>query len=260
MAKHRLLMRPDETLNGVAWEYFNIEKYSSAESTLLNDIETPLDELSGESKFYKNITSFTRSNTEPTSDITTIRLDDTSLSQNPIYAWIDPNTGTGTDILWYSASDKIYLSESSDSLFKNFSSLPSLDMTVFDASRVTNAYRMFFGCSLLTSLNLSGFNTSNVDNMYGMFDGCSSITELDLSSFDVTNVTRMDYMFNDCTSLVTLNISNFNNTTVNDIGDMFTGTDALTTIICSEETEQWIRNNSSGMGITINNITFTRPS
>ena len=69
---------------------------------------------------------------------------------------------------------------------------------------------MFRGCSGLTSLDLSLFNTSKVFCMNDMFNGCESLTTLDLSSFNTSNVNDMRYMFNGCSNLTSLDLSNFN--------------------------------------------------
>ncbi|TNE97042.1 MAG: BspA family leucine-rich repeat surface protein, partial [Deltaproteobacteria bacterium] len=80
-------------------------------------------------------------------------------------------------------------------MFKNTSSLTSLDLSSFDTSNVTIMEGMFRGASSLTSLDLSSFNTSNVTTMASMFSGASSLTSLDLSSFNTSNVTTMTAMF-----------------------------------------------------------------
>ena len=67
---------------------------------------------------------------------------------------------------------------------------------------------MFRDCSSLISIDLSSFNTTNVNNMSSMFDGCSSLTSIDLSSFNTTNVNvnNMANMFYECSSLKKENV------------------------------------------------------
>ena len=86
---------------------------------------------------------------------------------------------------------------------------------------------MFAGCGSLPSLDLSGFNTSRVKYMSYMFNGCDSLIALDLSGFNTTNVTEMEYMFLDCDSLASLDLSGFNTVNVTDMGGMFAGCDTL---------------------------------
>ena len=73
----------------------------------------------------------------------------------------------------------------------------------------TDLSDMFKNCSSLTSINLSNFNTNNVTNMYGMFYGCRSLTTINLSNFNTNNVTNMNCMFLGCSSLTSINLSNY---------------------------------------------------
>ena len=68
---------------------------------------------------------------------------------------------------------------------------------------------MFRNCSSLSSLDLSGLDTSQVTDMCYMFDGCKSLPSLDLSGFDTSKVTKMNYMFYGCSSLKTIFVSRF---------------------------------------------------
>ena len=54
---------------------------------------------------------------------------------------------------------------------------------------------MFKNCSSLTSLNISNFNTDNVISMKNMFCDCSSLITLKLSNFKTKNVKDMSFMF-----------------------------------------------------------------
>ncbi|EMF0087846.1 BspA family leucine-rich repeat surface protein, partial [Enterococcus hirae] len=82
-------------------------------------------------------------------------------------------------------------------MFKDMSSITSLDVSGFDTSNVTDMANMFRGMSSVTSLDVSGFDTSNVTTMENMFYNISSVTSLDLSVFDTSNVTTMQDMFKD---------------------------------------------------------------
>ena len=107
------------------------------------------------------------------------------------------------------------------SMFYGCSSLVGLDLSNFNTINATDGRYMFGGCSSLTNLDLSSFNTSNVTNMGGMFNDCSSLTSLDLSSFNTLNVTSMYAMFYGCSSLTSLDLSNFNTSNVTSLGRMF---------------------------------------
>lgn len=91
-----------------------------------------------------------------------------------------------------------------------------------NTSSVKTMSQMFRDCSSLTSLDLSSFKTSNVTNMSGMFRGCSALTSLDLSYFETDKVNSMRDMFNGCSSLTSLNFCNIYTNNTLDVGDMFT--------------------------------------
>lgn len=102
---------------------------------------------------------------------------------------------------------------------------------------VENCYFMFTGCREVESLDLSMFDTSKVENMAYMFRTCVALTSLDLSGFDTSNVKTMEDMFRYCTVLETLDISSFDLTSVTNYTAMFGDSDdtnrpPLTTLKC----------------------------
>ena len=115
-------------------------------------------------------------------------------------------------------------------MFYGCSSLQSLNLSNWNASKVTDMSEMFYDCSSLQSLDLSNWNVSNVIYMNYMFQKCSSLQSLDLSNWNVSNVTKMEHMFQDCTSLQSLDLSNWNVSKVTDIGYMFDKCSNLTTL------------------------------
>ena len=341
MPKYRLLTRIGETRDEIQWNDYNVDKYVAPPPTLLNNILNE-DELNNKLKLLNNdenisyiLHSFKRSIDPPSSDTTTVRIDNNE-SGTPIYAWVSSNE-PDFDILYYTEAESIIIDNGSylfrwancrtidldifdtsnvtymNSMFSNCGarslnvsnfdtsnvtdmssmfnycddlSSSSLDLSNFNTSNVTNMRNMFASCSTLTTLNISNFdtsnvtnmsymfqycnnltsldlsnwNTSNVTNMTYMFGYCSKLTTLDLSNFNTSNVTNMSYMFRSCDKLTSLNISNFNTSNVISVLWMFKSCTSLTTIICTEETEQWIRDNATDMEIpNINNITFNRP-
>ena len=66
---------------------------------------------------------------------------------------------------------------------------------------LANTSCMFRNCSSLKSIDLSKFNAANVNGMNGMSEGCSSLVELDFSSINTIYVNDMSYMFCDCSSI-----------------------------------------------------------
>ena len=110
-------------------------------------------------------------------------------------------------------------------MFRNCSSLISLDLSSFNTTNITNMRGMFYSCSSLKSINFSSCDTNNVYNMRGMFKKCTSLESLDLSSFKTTNVKNLDSMFANCSSLKSLDLTYFNTTNINvtDMSRMFDG-------------------------------------
>ena len=88
-----------------------------------------------------------------------------------------------------------------------------------------NVYQMFKDCSSLESLDLSGFNTKKVYNMQGVFAYCSSLKSINLSSFDTSEVALADGMFLGCSSLESLDVSHFNTARMSMMTAMFGGVD-----------------------------------
>ncbi|EHC6582760.1 BspA family leucine-rich repeat surface protein, partial [Listeria monocytogenes] len=88
--------------------------------------------------------------------------------------------------------DKVFASGSCYQLF-NYSATPSLDLSNFDTSQVTDMSYMF-NYSATPSLDVSSFDTSNVVSMTGMFR-YSAATSLDLSNFNTSQVMNMIEMF-----------------------------------------------------------------
>ena len=119
-----------------------------------------------------------------------------------------------------------------DSMFKDCSSLVSIDLSSFDTTKVSDMNSMFEGCSALTHLDLSSFNTARVERMGSMFQGCRSLKSLDLSSFNVSAVDEIDRMFSDCTALTQLDLSYFYPKNVDNMAEMFLNCRELTTIYC----------------------------
>ena len=117
-----------------------------------------------------------------------------------------------------------------NSMFRDCSSLTSLDVTGFKTDNVTNMSSMFWGCSSLTSLDVTGFKTDNVTYMGGMFSGCSGLTSLDVTGFKTDKVTSMAVMFDGCRSLTSLDVTGFKTDNVTDMGHMFRDCSGLTSL------------------------------
>ena len=60
---------------------------------------------------------------------------------------------------------------------------------------IDTCYRMFKGCLNITEIDLSNFDASKVTDMQDMFNKCSQLTSLNFSNFNTSNVKDMRYMF-----------------------------------------------------------------
>lgn len=140
------------------------------------------------------------------------------------------------------------------SMFRECTSLETLDLSSFNTEKVTNMSKMFVGstnlrtinlpkgfigssvtdlnatfkgCERLTELDLSGSNAENVKDMGEMFYGCKALSKLDLTSFKTGQVTTMENMFCDCSTLETLDVSSFNTENVTTMLGMFNNCSSL---------------------------------
>ena len=107
------------------------------------------------------------------------------------------------------------------SMFRDCSSLETLDVSGFDTSNVKNMSEMFYGCEKLKNIDVSKFDTSKVTDMGSMFNRCISLETLDVSGFDTSNVRDMSYMFSRCESIINLDLSNFDTSNVTSMIAMF---------------------------------------
>ena len=172
------------------------------------------------------IEHFKKSAVSPAISMNAVNIEDEE-SDYEIKLWLNPTDKTA---YYYAEPEKVYLNEDMNSMFRNMSSLISLDLSNFDTSKVTNMSYMFFNTSSLTSLNLSNFDTSQVMNMDSIFRRMTNLTTIDLSNFDTSKVTDMSSMFSDMHNLTTLNLSNFNTSKVMYMNRMFTDMHNLTNL------------------------------
>ena len=172
------------------------------------------------------IEHFKKSAVSPAISMNAVNIEDEE-SDYEIKLWLDPTDKTA---YYYAEPEKVYLNEDMNSMFRNMSSLISLNLSNFDTSKVTNMSYMFFNTSSLALLNLSNFDTSQVMNMDSIFRRMTNLTTIDLSNFDTSKVTDMSSMFLDMHNLTALNLSNFNTSKVMYMNRMFTDMHNLTTL------------------------------
>ncbi|MBQ9667402.1 MAG: BspA family leucine-rich repeat surface protein [Prevotella sp.] len=142
-------------------------------------------------------------------------------------------------VIMLPSSFSLYMASDVSALFKNCSSLVSLNTEAIIGSAYNNknASGMFQGCSKLSQINLTNFNNDHVYDMSYMFDGCSNLTKVTFSS--TQNKSGLDmtykYMFRGCSKLTT--IENICYTTSReyrqdnrDMTGMFEGCSSLTSL------------------------------
>ncbi|MCL2654885.1 MAG: BspA family leucine-rich repeat surface protein, partial [Coriobacteriia bacterium] len=110
---------------------------------------------------------------------------------------------------------------------------PTLDLTHFDTSQVTDMHYMFADCAFSSTtpptLDLTHFDTSKVTDMSYMFSSfaysATTPPTLDLTHFDTSKVTSMHYMFYrfaySSTTPPTLDLTHFDTSKVTDMRYMF---------------------------------------
>ena len=118
-------------------------------------------------------------------------------------------------------------------MFRECTSLTSLNLSTFDTQKVISMRTMFYGCTGLTSLNISNFSTVSASNIGYMFYNCKKLTSIDVSKFNTDKVTAMDGVFYNCAALTSLDVTNFNTQKVTTMESMFRGCSKLTSIDAS---------------------------
>ena len=151
-----------------------------------------------------------------------------------------------TGLRYFDLTDNFNTSKSISMLgmFQSYKdiSVPTIDLSKFDTSKVFDMRDMFTQCQF-ASLDLSSFNTGLVIYMEMMFSDCSNLTELDLSSFNTSSVVSMGGMFYNCSALRALDLSSFNTSSVVNMNAMFYNCSSLTEL----DLTSFTFNNSSGM-------------
>ena len=120
-----------------------------------------------------NIVEINRSDEEPSAaNKTSSHVISASTSGYPIYAWFD----NGTIYVWSEAFD-IFLNPNSESLYNSLSSVIDVYMNSH-STLVTDADYMFKNCSSLESLDLSSHYWSNVTSSTDMLYGTESLSSI----------------------------------------------------------------------------------
>ena len=87
------------------------------------------------------------------------------------------------------------LIESCENMFYKINCIIEIDLSKFDASKVTSMYRMFGECTNLKKITFGNINTSLVINMEKLFYKCYNLITIDRLNFDTLSVKTMRQMF-----------------------------------------------------------------
>ena len=171
------------------------------------------------------IKSIQKSNIMPDNSVEIIDVS-TSESPNRVYIWKDDST-----VYFYTdAIGDIYMNSYSSSAFFRLTALESLDITMFNTSKVTNMSSMFWECNSLKYLDLSQFKVDNVQTMDRLFQWCSELDGIDVSKWNTSKVTTMYCMFAGCKKLSSIDVTNFDTSRVTNFGSMFSGCTSLPSV------------------------------
>ena len=197
------------------------------------------------------IEHFKKSTVAPATSMNAVNIEDED-SDYEIKLWLDPTDKTA---YYYAEPERVYLNEDMNSMFRNMSSLTSLNLSNFDTSKVIDMGFMFYDMSNLTTINLSNFDTSKVTNMGSMFYNMSKLTTFNLSNFNTSQVTNMDYMFAGMSNLTNLQLSElFDTSNVRSMRYMFHKDSKLTSLDLSSFNTKNVTNMDS-MFSYLSNIT-----
>ena len=110
--------------------------------------------------------------------------------------------------------DQIYV----NGIIQNYSidkKVLNLSETINNITMVWNnnleySYFMFYNLKNIIKVDLSKFDASKITRMFGMFSDCTSLTSIDFTNFDTSSVTDMWGMFYNCKLLTSINLGNLN--------------------------------------------------
>ena len=170
-----------------------------------------------------SIKYFRRSQAAPSSNITSINIEDGEESDYEIKAWYN---AADQSVYYYAEPNTVSLNQNSSSMFRWFTMIESLDFSNIDTSEVNTMSAMFYWMRNLKTINFGNFNTSKVTDMSAMFGCTFNLIELNLSTFDTSKVIGMSYMFHG-TYVQKLDLSSFNTSNVINMYSMFEATSRL---------------------------------
>ena len=157
---------------------------------------------------------FYRANQAPDSNVGAVNIA-TDSSDEEVLMWLDND-----QIYLYSNAKVLYLNEDCSYAFY-YLDFSELDLSLFNASLVTNMSYMFEGVKSENVILGDNFDTSNVTNMYGMFSWSQFNSYDFINNLDYSNVENL-YDFFYCASAETdIELKNINFEKVSNMSYMF---------------------------------------
>ena len=122
----------------------------------------------------------------------------------------------------------IYEDLKMDNMFKDVSSLYSINMTSENNAKILSMKGTFENTQYLNEFYINGFDTSEITSLNRLFYK-SSISKINMSNFKTTNLKDISYMFSS-TRLSSLDFSYFNTSSIEDMSSLFEGCKILNRI------------------------------
>lgn len=112
--------------------------------------------------------------------------------------------------------------------FSSFRQLTEVDLTAFDASKVTDMSGMFSYCNALKTIAFPELNTAQVSSISKMFLNDEKLETADLSGLDLSGVKDMSQVFSGCKKLTKAGLPEIATSKITDLSGLFTMCAALT--------------------------------
>jgi len=149
-----------------------------------------------------NSISFKLRTTAPEGYSEPILIKDSTYDINACYK-VDENTNLYDFVIF--CEIPIVTPTNATGLFADFTNLTNFNFDNFFISPSTlNVSEMFKNCSTIKSLDLHNFATGNVQNFSSMFLNCSSLATLNLSAMDIKSCTNSTDFIKGCNKLMTI--------------------------------------------------------
>ncbi len=247
-----ITLTPNTVLGRRLWS-FTSTAYEIAEMTLDNINEEGIYSQT-ENRYGEDYEPGTEGGIDPAEIRMIYTSTDSSPDQNVNFDnWTQlRNVVTTTPTQWTGSMQIIYKGEEAidvTELFAGCVNLTSIDLSEVNSSNVMSTVGMFRDCSSLKTINLTGFAVRSTSDAESMFDGCRQLSniigfsDLELGKSKVVN---LKYLFRNCSSLQSIDFSDMN-IKPSSLAGTFYGCSALEEIIFGETFDTSATTNFAGM-------------